>query len=159
MIKSIEMLAGEFKGTRTAYSSNSIFLCILSNPTDKYDVESIGEKIFPDGFGSIEPPGPSFGFGSIVLTETESNGRILLKELNGRKDDEGNTVSGEQIKEALEDYMDAYFKVDAQAKKLVQISFKDFYELAMSGTEYKVLHLCEFEPDEDFSDDDWTISF
>ena len=149
MINSIDMFEGEFRGTRTAYSSNSVFIGILSNTEESYDAEAIGEKIFPNGFGSIEPPGPSFGFGPIVLSEKEQSGRILIKNLTGRKDDEGSAVGAEQIAQALEDYMDACFKVDSEAKKLVQISIDEFNNLIKSGKDYKILHICEFEPDED----------
>lgn len=148
------MFEGEFKGARTAYSSNSMFVAILANPSDTYDHEAIGEKIFPDGFGCIEPPGPGFGFGTIVLSDEEQDGKIQIENLQGRKNEDGETISPDDLKESWVEYFDAFFKADAKGKVLKQISFEDFYAALTAGKDYKIVHVVEFEPEEDWDDDE-----
>jgi hypothetical protein len=148
------MLNSEFHGSRTAYSSNAMFVAILTNIESKYNYEVIAESIFPDGFGVIEPPGPSFGFGVIVLSENESNGKVNITDLKHRNDEEGVKITAEALKESLEEYFDGFFTVNDSSQTITQVSFDEFYKLFEEEDQYKILHLCEFEPDEDEDEDE-----
>jgi len=147
MIKKLKMFDGEFKGQRTAYSGNCMFVAILTNQNVKYDHEVIGEAIYPAGFGAMEPPGPSSGFGSILLTEEEEDGKVEIEGLKDRKDDSGKKLTTKKIKSSFEEYIDGFFVVDESDKCIKQISFDDFYKLLNQGDVYKIVHFCEFMPD------------
>jgi hypothetical protein len=147
MIKSVKMFDGEFKGQRTAYSGNCMFVAILTNPNIEYDHEVIGEAIYPEGFGAMEPPGPSSGFGSILLTEEEENGKVEIAGLKDRKDDNGKKLTTKKVKESLEEYIDGFFIVDEVDKCIKQVSFDEFYQFLNKGNVYKVIHFCEYMPD------------
>ena len=95
----MKLFEGEFKGQRTAYSANCMFIAILTNPKVKYDHEVIGEAIFPDGFGAMDPPGPCAGFGAIVLTDDEEDGKVVIADLKGREDDKGKILIFEIVGE------------------------------------------------------------
>ena len=143
------MLNSEFHGSRTAYSSNSIFIAILTNIESKYNHEIIAESIFQNGFGVIEPPGPSFGFGIIVLNDNEADGKVNITDLKHRNDEEGRKISTEVLRESFEEYFDGFFTFDDSSQTITQVSFVEFYKLFEEEDKYKILHLCEFEPDED----------
>ncbi|MSQ87603.1 MAG: hypothetical protein EXR10_12385, partial [Alphaproteobacteria bacterium] len=96
----MKMFEGEFKGQRTAYSANCMFIALLTNPKVKYDHEAIGEAIFPDGFGAMDPAGPSSGFGAIVLTDNEEDGKVVIADLKEREDDDGKKKSESAIKKS-----------------------------------------------------------
>ena len=147
MIKTVKLFEGEFKGQRTAYSANCMFIALLTNPKVKYDHEAIGEAIFPDGFGAMDPPGPSSGFGAIVLTDDEENGKVVIADLKEREDDDGKKKSESAIKKSLKDYFDGFFVVEKTEECMRQISFEKFYKLFKEGSEYKLVHFCEFSPD------------
>jgi len=147
-IRNVKMLETDFKGQRTAYTSNSIFVALLCNSTSNYDPEVIGETIFPGGFGMIEPPGPSFGFGSLFLAEKEQNGKVAISALDARLNEEGEKVSKIEILESLETYFDAYFEVLEDRKVIVQIPWGKFLDRLLQESEYSYIHLIEFEPDE-----------
>ena len=104
MIKTVKLFEGEFKGQRTAYSANCMFIAILTNLKVKYDHEVIGEAIFPDGFGAMDPPGPSAGFGAIVLTDDEEDGKVVIADLKDREDAKGKIKSERAIKKSLKEY-------------------------------------------------------
>jgi len=149
MVKhTVKMLESEFKGERTAYSSNSIFIALLTNGGLNFNPDLIGEIIFPDGFGMVEPPGPSFGFGCLYLSESEQNGRVAIASLNDRTDEEGRQVSRTEILESLETYFDAYFEVKEDEGLIVQIPWESFRDNVSKGSGYSYIHLVEFEPDD-----------
>jgi len=148
VIKNLKMFEGEFHGARTAYSANGMFIVILTNPKVKYDHEVIGAAIFPEGFGAMDPPGPSSGFGAIVLTDDEDDGRVVIADLKVRENDDGKKLSKKAIKDSLKEYIDGFFVVDKVAKCIRQVKFAEFYKLFGDGTEYTLIHFCEFEPDE-----------
>lgn len=154
MIDLVKMKDEEFRGTRTAYSSNAIFIAILSNSSDVYDHEAVGSIIFPQGFSCIEPPGPSFGFGVIELSEGEDNGKIDIVALRSREDDDGNPVEAEALRESLDEYFDAYFVVSNKNGCIRQVDFDEFYALFLSAQGCDTIQFCEFEPDEDEDEDD-----
>jgi hypothetical protein len=154
MIKMVKMFDGEFHGARTAYSSNSIFIAILTNPGVKYDFELIGEKIFPEGFGCINPPGPGFGFGDILLSDDEESGLVTLSSLKNRLNGDGKKLTKKALKESLEEYFDAFFVVEKSAKHIRQVEFDFFYQLLNEGKDYELVQICEFEPDQDNNDED-----
>ena len=147
MIKTVKLFEGEFKGQRTAYSANCMFIAILTNPKVKYDHEVIGEAIFPDGFGAMDPPGPSAGFGAIVLTDDEEDGKVVIADLKGREDAKGKIKSERAIKKSLKEYFDGFFVVNKTEKCIIQISFEEFYKLFKEESDYKLVHFCEFSPD------------
>ena len=149
MISKVKLLTKKFHGGRTAYSSSSIFIAILANIKQKYDPESIGESIFPTGFGCINPPGPSFGFGSIVLTDDEEDGKVKISALKQRKDEDGNKIKPTELKNSLSEYFDGLFVVNSKDECLEQVSFDVFFKFFEDSKEYELIHFCEFEPDED----------
>lgn len=149
LINDVQMFEKEFHGARTVYSSNSIFIAILTNSELKYDQDVIGSIIFPDGFETVEPPGPSFGFGSIVLSEDEEDGKVVIADLKNREDEDGKVISSEALKESLEEYFDGFFLIDVPTQFIKQISFIDFYKQFEEEKDYKIIHFIEFEPDED----------
>ena len=142
------MLRGKFTGMRTKYSARSIFVAILFNYGDNYDHESIGSEIFPDGFGCIEPPGPSSGFGSIALTKKEQDGKIRIQSFKNRKNDDGESVTESALRASFESYFDAYFVVDRDNSCIRQVRKTEFLKSAFDDKEFTAVHLCEFEPDE-----------
>jgi hypothetical protein len=147
VIKTVKMFEGDFKGQRTAYSANCMFIAILTNLKVKYDLEAIGEAIYPDGFGTMDPPGPSSGFGAIVLTDEEEDGKVVISDLKDREDLNGKRKSERAIKKSLKDYFDGFFVVEKTEKCMKQISFKEFYKLFIEDSDYKIVHFCEFAPD------------
>ena len=149
MISKVKFLTKKFHGSRTAYSSSSIFIVILSDAKQKYDHEIIGEAIFPNGFGCINPPGPSFGFGTIVLKDNEEDGKVKISILKKRKDYDGKSVASAELKSSLSEYFDAYFLFNAKDQFLTQISFDAFYQYFIDAIEVDTVHFCEFEPDEE----------
>jgi hypothetical protein len=149
MIEKLEMLPGDFHGARTAYSSNSVFIAILTNPKVEYDPEVIGSAIFSTDFGSINPPGPSFGFGVIVLTGNEGDGKVAISDLKVREDDDGKKLTQSSLKGSLEEYFDGFFIVNKTDKCIRQIKFGAFWELFKDENEYKLVQFCEFEPDDE----------
>jgi hypothetical protein len=151
MIDSVLMYERKFHGRRTAYSSDSVFVAILFNQGDSYDHEAIGARIFPNGFGCIEPPGPSFGFGSIVLTEDEEDGRVSVADLRARHDEDGNLIELDSVKKSLDEYFDGFFVVDTAGSQIKQIDLEHFSVLFESSTQYSHIQFCEFEPIEDDS--------
>lgn len=146
-ICAVKMLHKKFKGQRTAYSSDSIFIAILSRQGVNYDPEAIGEIIFPDGFGSIQPPGPSFGFGEIFLSKSEQDGVVLISSLGNRLNEEGKKVTYEEVVNSLESYTDAFFLVEEDANIIRQIEWDTFQGYLSGDSNYDFLHLVEFEPD------------
>jgi hypothetical protein len=149
MISKVKFLTKKFRGTRTAYSSSSIFIAILANAKQKYDCEKIGESIFPNGFGSINPPGPSFGFGSIVLSDNEEDGKVKISALKQRKDEDGKKIKPTDLKNSISEYFDGLFVVNSKDECLEQVSLDLFYKFFEEAKEYELIHFCEFEPDED----------
>lgn len=147
MIKTVKMFEGEFKGQRTAYSANCMFIAILANPKVKYDHEAIGEAIYPDGFGAMDSPGPSSGFGAIALTDDEEDGKVVIADLKIRESEDGKKASEKAIKKSFKEYIDGFFLVDKDAKCIKQISFEDFFKLFTEEADYKTVHFCEFMPD------------
>ena len=149
MITKVKLSSKKFHGSRTAYSSSSIFIAILSDAKQKYDHEIIGETIFPNGFGCINPPGPSFGFGTIVLKDNEEDGKVKISILKKRKDYDGKSITSAELKGSLSEYFDAYFLFNAKDQCLMQISFDAFYLSFIEVKEFDTVHFCEFEPDEE----------
>lgn len=133
------MLSKEFSGKRTAYSSNSMFIAILSADEDAYDLEAIGEQIFPDGFGCITPPGPSGGFGEIQLSEDEEDGKITIDTLKSR-------IDKGALKSSLKEHFDGFFVIDGSKKQITQVDFKTFLS-ALDDSRFHWIQLVEFEPD------------
>jgi hypothetical protein len=149
MISKVKFLTKKFHGSRTAYSSSSIFVAILSDAKQKYDHEIIGKAIFPNGFGCINPPGPSFGFGTIVLKDNEDDGKVKISILKKRKDYDGKNVSSAELKSSLGEYFDGFFIFNKKDQCLLQISFDIFYTYFNDAKEFDTVHFCEFEPDEE----------
>ena len=149
MISEVKLLKKTLHGARTAYSSNSLFIAILANTKQKYDHERIGEVIFPSGFGCINPPGPNFGFGCIVLSDDEENGKVKISAFKQRKDEDGKKIKLTQLKNSLIEYFDAFFIVNSKDQCLEQILFNSFIKYFENSKEYDLIHFCEFEPDED----------
>lgn len=146
-IYDVKMQRKSFKGQRTAYSSDSIFVAILSRQGTTYDSEAIGELIFPDGFGQVEPPGPSFGFGEIFLAESEQNGVVPISSLDNRLNEEGKKVTRAEVVNSLESYIDAFFLVEEDANIIRQIEWNAFQGYLAGDSNYDFLHLVEYEPD------------
>jgi hypothetical protein len=147
-IRKVKMFNSEFKATRTAYSSNSVFLVFLVNSSCKYDPEAVGELIFPEGFASVQPPGPSFGFGSLFLSDSEQDGKVAIDSLASRTNEDGEAFSVADVMESLETYFDGYFEVLENEKVIKQISWEQFHDFLARGAVYSHIHLVEFEPDE-----------
>lgn len=104
MVSKVKFLTKKFKGSRTAYLSNSIFIAILSDTKQKYDHEIIGKAIFANGFGCINPPGPSFGFGTIILKDNEEDGKVKISILKKRKDYDWKSFTSAELKGSLSEY-------------------------------------------------------
>ena len=149
MITKVKLSSKKFHGSRTAYSSNSIFIAILSDAKQKYDHEIIGESVFPNGFGCINPPGPSFGFGTIVLKDNEENGKVKISILKKRKDYDGKSVTPAELKSSLSEYFDGFFIFSSKDQCISQIPFDTFYTYFIDANEFDTVHFCEFEPDEE----------
>ena len=149
MITKVKLASKKFHGSRTAYSSSSIFIAILSDAKQKYDHETIGEKIFPNGFGCINPPGPSFGFGTIVLKDNEEDGKVKISILKKRKDYDGKSVASAELKSSLSEYFDGFFIFSSKDQCITQIPFDTFYAYFIEVKEFDTVHFCEFEPDEE----------
>jgi hypothetical protein len=149
MIK-VEMLEGEFKGSRTAYTSDSIFIAVLSNVNILSKLEIIGDFIFPDGFGCIQPPGPSFGFGLIELLPEEESGSVNIQKLISRveKRDTSNDdeYTDKNIQTSLLNYFDGFFIYDKNSNTATQITSDKFVDKFLDGS-YKTINFIEFEPD------------
>lgn len=133
-IRAVKFLDGPFEQRRSEYSSSSIFVAILVPPDASYDAECIGEELFPDGFGCIDPPGPVDGFGALG-TSADDDGRYALSILR----------KGKNAAE-LDPFMDGYFVVDVAGKCLREVTKASFHkDLKADG--FETVHVVEFEPD------------
>lgn len=141
----INFLDNQFRGSRTAYSSSSIFLLILQPPDIDFDAELIGEAIYSDKFSSINPPGPSFGFGHLVLHNSEEDGVIEISTLLSRNDCDDQPLTMENLLVSLNEYIDGFFVVDEELH-VQQVEFMNFQKLLFGGKRYTKLRICEFEP-------------
>ena len=96
-------------GLGAAMSEVVFYMPVLRIAKQKYDHEIIGEAIFPNGFGCINLPGPSFGFGTIVLKDNEDDGKVKISILKKRKDYDGKNVASAELKSSLSEYFDGFF--------------------------------------------------
>ena len=133
-ISKVKFLKGPFKQRRLTWSSRSLFIAILVPRKAIVDPEPIGEQLFPDGFGCIEPPGPIDGFGSLGLPRDED---YCFDVLSLRK--------RAQL-ETLAKFMDGFFIVDPTQRCILEVSMKEFSK-AISGAEFEKVRVAEFEPD------------
>lgn len=141
MIKDIEIFSDSFGINRNAYSSRSIFVSVLGYHQEdmSYDPESIGEIIFPDGFGTIDPPGPIDGFGKIKFNEFSNSNKISLRDLR-------DLIGQDGISEAINDFIDYFFLLDARKKKIIETDKETFLVKCQSNM-WNEIHFHEFEPD------------